>query len=351
MTSVVGCGVPGGAIDSGDERRRIVVVIPRILGWIALGTALVAAPAHADHIRVYVLTGQSNSLGTTSDPNEPDVTPGEGEADAQTMFYWSNVSTSYPPFTLYGDSGGRIVALQAQQGAGNNPMFWGPEFGFARAMYDAGERGIMIVKVSRGGGGNTWWSKADGGLMYSHLVEQVDQAVTVLATQGHTFDIVGLMYLQGESDDSYEASVSGERLGALIENLRHDLPRAEGMRAVIGGIAPAGENRDVVRAQQAALAASDPTIDYFSNLDLRWSLYDGIHFNKAAKLIVGERYAAVFLTCRPDVNGDGEVNTLDLLAFLNQWSAGDGGADWNEDGSVNSLDVLAYLNEWVGGCG
>lgn len=323
------------------------------LGWclavIVLGLA--AGAASADHFRVYVLTGQSNSLGTTNDPDEPDITPGEHGADAVTLFYWSNVSTSYPPFTLYGDSGGQIVSLRPQQGQGSHPMFWGPEFGFARTLYDAGERGVMVVKVSRGGGGNTWWSKADAGLMYSHPVEQVSQAMLRLTDEGHTFDIVGLLYLQGESDDSFEASVSGERLGVLIQNLRADLPRAGGMRAVIGGIAPAGENRDVVRAQQAALAASDPTIDGFSTVDLRWSLYDGIHFNKAAKLIVGARYAEEFLRCRPDLNGDGAVNSLDMLAFLNLWSAGDGSADWNDDGGVDTLDVLAYLNEWAAGCG
>lgn len=54
--------------------------------------------------------------------------------------------------------------------------------------------------------------------------------------------------------------------------------------------------------------------------------------------------------CVADFNGDGSVNTQDVLAFLNAWAAGDARADINGDGSVNTQDVLAYLNLWVAGC-
>ncbi|MCC7389154.1 MAG: PQQ-binding-like beta-propeller repeat protein [Phycisphaerales bacterium] len=54
--------------------------------------------------------------------------------------------------------------------------------------------------------------------------------------------------------------------------------------------------------------------------------------------------------CVADFNGDGGVNTQDVLAFLNAWVAGDARADINGDGSVNTQDVLAYLNLWVAGC-
>ncbi len=54
--------------------------------------------------------------------------------------------------------------------------------------------------------------------------------------------------------------------------------------------------------------------------------------------------------CPVDFNGDGEVNTLDVLAFLNAFTAGDDTADFNGDGNVNTLDVLAFLNAYVIGC-
>ena len=54
--------------------------------------------------------------------------------------------------------------------------------------------------------------------------------------------------------------------------------------------------------------------------------------------------------CGADFNGDGLVNTLDVLAFFNAWAAGDSAADINGDGTVNTLDVLAFLNLWAAGC-
>ncbi|HZW08993.1 MAG TPA: GC-type dockerin domain-anchored protein [Phycisphaerales bacterium] len=54
--------------------------------------------------------------------------------------------------------------------------------------------------------------------------------------------------------------------------------------------------------------------------------------------------------CPGDFNGDGEVNTLDVLAFLNAWNAGDDSGDFNDDGVNNTLDVLAFLNAWNAGC-
>ena len=54
--------------------------------------------------------------------------------------------------------------------------------------------------------------------------------------------------------------------------------------------------------------------------------------------------------CAADFNGDGDVNTLDVLAFLNAWNAREPRADFNNDGSINTLDVLAYLNAWNAGC-
>ncbi len=54
--------------------------------------------------------------------------------------------------------------------------------------------------------------------------------------------------------------------------------------------------------------------------------------------------------CRVDINGDGVVNTQDVLAFLNLWSANDAEADWNGDGNVNTQDVIAFLNDFNAGC-
>ncbi|MBK7405847.1 MAG: hypothetical protein IPJ41_14815 [Phycisphaerales bacterium] len=73
-----------------------------------------------------------------------------------------------------------------------------------------------------------------------------------------------------------------------------------------------------------------------------------------AKEMPSGRVAAVLLTpinaCDADFNGDGGVNSLDVLAFLNAWASSDGSADFNDDGDIDTRDVLVYLNAWNAGC-
>jgi hypothetical protein len=55
-------------------------------------------------------------------------------------------------------------------------------------------------------------------------------------------------------------------------------------------------------------------------------------------------------TCVGDADGNGVVDTRDVLAYLLLWAAGDITADVNGDGQVNTQDVLAFLNAWTAGC-
>jgi len=256
----------------------------------AFAAALFAVcSARAAHVRLFVLTGQSNSLGTTAG-GEVDPSPGSDPADAHVRFFWHNVADET---TSLGDSGGVFTNLCAQQGGyyPGSATHWGPEIAFGRRLFRAGLRDFGIVKASRGGGGNTHWSKADNGHMYTLVTATVAQAAANLTANGDSFEIAGLLYLQGESDTVAEASVASNRLAALAANLRADLPHAAALRVVVGGIAAAGATRDIVRAQQAAFAAADPTAAHFSTVDLRDQLYDELHFDKTAKLTVGARFA------------------------------------------------------------
>lgn len=72
-------------------------------------------------------------------------------------------------------------------------------------------------------------------------------------------------------------------------------------------------------------------------------------------LLPGGTIRALLLTpvpsnCVADFNGDGMVNSLDIISYLNAFNANDPTADINQDGSVNSLDFLAFLNAFVEGC-
>lgn len=245
----------------------------------------------AKHIKVYVLTGQSNSLGTTADKKDANARKAPADsADKKIAFFWSNRSTSAAdgPAAIIGDSGGKITTLTVQQGQNKNPTFWGPEMAFGRALYKAGERDFLIVKASRGGGGNGFWKR--GEQMYEHVLTTVNAALGELKKQGDSYSVVGLLYLQGESDSARESKVAGKNLGDLIDHLKEDLPEAKKMITVVGGIAAAGARRDVTRKQQKDLAASRSDTVYFSNIDLQSQLYDRLHFDKKAKLEIGKRF-------------------------------------------------------------
>ncbi len=294
---------------------------------------------------VYILTGQSNSLGTTA--LETPFDPGTDPADAATSFFWSNVQASnavYPP-ALYGDSDGAITALQMQQADGGaNSNFWGPEFGMARTMSGAGLSDILVIKVSRGGGGNGYWDKTifDGsnnnGHMWGHLRDTVDLGLAAMG-DGDTFEVKGFIYLQGESNSAAEAASADTRLGSLINNLKSHINTAypntaDNMQTVVGEIAASGSNANRIQTTQLqmALAAGDPDITFVTTNDLPLKS-DGIHFGRDEKLTIGERFANVFigLSEQPngvigDVNQDGLVSTGtgnpaddDVTAFIAGW--------------------------------
>jgi thermitase len=52
--------------------------------------------------------------------------------------------------------------------------------------------------------------------------------------------------------------------------------------------------------------------------------------------------------CPPDWNGDTVLNSLDFIAYLNDFTAGD--ADYNGDTTTDSQDFIAFLNDFVSGC-
>jgi hypothetical protein len=54
--------------------------------------------------------------------------------------------------------------------------------------------------------------------------------------------------------------------------------------------------------------------------------------------------------CPADYNEDGNVNVLDVVAFITLWNTAGEGADYNGDGNVNVLDVVSFITVWNNGC-
>ncbi|HZW09447.1 MAG TPA: GC-type dockerin domain-anchored protein [Phycisphaerales bacterium] len=90
-----------------------------------------------------------------------------------------------------------------------------------------------------------------------------------------------------------------------------------------------------------------------------WSLFDVRGISQDGSTLVGYGFhgseqepwiARLPRACRADFNGDGAVNTLDVLEFLNAFADGDAGADFDGNGVVDTRDVLAFLNVWAADC-
>ena len=315
--------------------------MPRFLRPIAFSVlfagALTPVSGRGATLDIYLLTGQSNSLGTPLNvlPNSANavnnsyVTPTtvttNAAADA-TPFWFDNFSATP------GDSGDITLgastawgAMAAQPGGfyPNNAWHYGPEIGFARRMYELGNRDFAVVKASRGGGGNGHWvrhadalgnvdyvTSGDTGQAYYKLYQTIRSATSSanLAALGYDdYRIVGLMYLQGESNTSTEAAVADTRFTDLMANLQADFAgKAVGMTAVVGEIASWSGNaaRTTTRTNQLALANARADIAFaFTNVanDASGGTQlakgsDALHFTADSQLTIGGRYADSFVS-------------------------------------------------------
>jgi len=60
--------------------------------------------------------------------------------------------------------------------------------------------------------------------------------------------------------------------------------------------------------------------------------------------------APTAITCRPDLDGDGELTIFDFLAFQNAFDDMDPVADFDDDGEFTIFDFLAFQNAFDAGC-
>lgn len=296
-----------------------------------------SSTASATTLNIYLLTGQSNSLGTVQDSVLTGV-PAIGSAPAEKSGVGGNPNVPfwYDNFHGYNDSTDTALgastawsALQVQPKGPYNYNFWGPEIGFSRELYDDGNRNFAVIKVSRDGGGNTLWQSSPtapatgtvsgAGVAYWKVVDTIKAATTPqnLTSLGYTdYKIVGLMYLQGESNSATEATAAATRLAAFVTDLQNQFPgKATGVKTVIGenlstdsnriygtagwqGTAGASSPSGVSNTNLQALADSSvSTYGWVRTDDLTIVNTDGlkIHADANSQITIGQRYADQFI--------------------------------------------------------
>lgn len=247
----------------------------------------------ATEIQVVLIAGQSNAAGRA---DATDLAPESADAGVEYFYHvTSSGGTSY-------DSGGSFVPLNTIQGN------FGPEFGLARTLKnDYAVNNLAIIKRARGAT-NLFEDWAPGGLMYDSFIADCTTALRSITARGDTFNILGLAWHQGERDSVVGRTAAHYQadLHAFLGNARSDLhdafPNAnfESLKVVIGEVSSKAE---ISSAQQAA-SELEGNARFVATGDL--NLFDGLHFDAAGQLAMGERMATSLMDLRDKILGEEE---------------------------------------------
>ena len=258
------------------------------------GVALLAGyPAAQAKSYVYILTGQSNSLGAVKgSPASPEqlaryrsdalMWNGNMERDTGKCFEqspaWQAVQPQLPSY-------------------GNLCM--GPEYGFAymmqkRGWHTRGGDDIRIIKASLDGGGNSFW--LPGAAAWLSMTSSIRSAMAALPRDSK---VQALLYLQGESDKGEEITRASERFLNLLANLGKKM-KIKLKLAVVGECATwsGRETKDAKGSTTAAalyaLSREKKNIGWVRTRDLsKITAGDsmGVHYDGKSQITIGARYA------------------------------------------------------------
>ena len=278
--------------------------IPCIYVAIVL-TSLFGSPVSADHFRVFLLGGQSNMGGVApvEDLEPPFDQPNED------VWIWQDDEVANVGWTAL--RGG----FSGSGSTGNDDTF-GPEVSLGDTLAGSfGTDRVAFVKHGEAGVGATMqlgWNPDLGGgqgpgQIYSDFLDKTNKALSFLANDGHSFEVSGVFFAQGNRDTSpnedggnaaveYEANFSNFTNALRNEFETPNLPIVFGQ---LGDFAINHENpirrRNVrlVRDAQASVAANDPWASMVVTDDI--SKLDHAHFDAAGQIDFGQRLGNAYL--------------------------------------------------------
>lgn len=301
----------------------------RTILFLPLAAALFAS-AEAKTLQLYILTGQSNSLGAVKGSPASSALLDQYKSNGSTRFWHNNFnkdsgnSVDYQP---QASSSWGTVTPQVCGTASSHYNCMGPEYGFAAMMERkgwslggtaSGDADTGIVKASLDGGGYTYWNK--GTKAYNTIINTIREACENALANGYdNVEIMGVMYLQGESNANGN-SIANSFL-TFLDNLQADISR-DGVdttrlanhQAILGeqalwnttnvtntatGDVTGGFNGNegkagTTRDQQHALAQENENMGWVPTRDLaKITSGDnmGVHYNGKSQITIGARYA------------------------------------------------------------
>jgi len=167
---------------------------------------------------------------------------------------------------------------------------FGPELSFGPAIAAAlpGQK-ILLLKVSEGGTSLAVdWNPNDPQKLYARFIHFVEAAQAKLKSDGDEVEIRGLIWMQGESDETLPPGKYQALLTAFIAKVRTDL-KMGALPFVIGQVYDNGK-RTAVIADQKAVATTVPATAFVDGTGLN-TFDHGTHYDAASQIELGRRFA------------------------------------------------------------
>lgn len=270
--------------------RRFRLAAAGLLGMVVMMSLASGMGAQEEQpALLFVVTGQSNA-GQQAKPSQ--VSPAAGAA-VEGAYYRAPQHTTTQA----------VVAMQPWRGA------FGIELSFARAVRAACPgREVIVAKVYLGGTSIIGWNPDAPNAQWRYDMGQVgnggkapqyprvlDAAEQAAARFGRPVEMAGLMWLQVERDShyTYGAMRYEANLRELVTSLRSDW-NAPGLPFVaIDSHTQLDSGGTVVHQALVNVSESMPAVGWVETRDL--GTRDGIHFDSAGVVTLGQRLAAEWL--------------------------------------------------------
>ena len=309
---------------------------------------LFAVSAYGDTIDLYIISGQSNAFESRVEPTD-DVPDNLLQPDFGIRYSFYDMFFDH---AMDWDSLRPRVLTSPTVGLGI-----GVEMSFGLAMDQARDNPVAIIKAWRGGANldrDFDPDATDGVMAYQAMMNHVNTQISVLEAQGHTVNIEGFAWIQGESDADDNTEVAGRygiNLAGFIDAVRTDLSVPD-MPFIYNRLNIGTDyiNEDGVRAGQEWVSANVPHVVMLDvdDVPLKPDLH---HYDAESKVLLGEMFADAMLfgPLKEDFNSDGLVNANDLNIVVANWNRSvppgvTSLGDADGDGFVGQADLMLVVN-------
>lgn len=181
-------------------------------------------------VRIFIIAGQSNAINIHADAGELNLSLIDTTAD----FYYHCGMPPLSGYPFFSTSGNKWTELGIQRQIpflGQHEYFFGPEITLVNGLGSFYENAAVIKCAYGGSNLAVDWDKnsVTGNMLYKLMIEQINQACTLLDSLGKEYSLEGFFWIQGESDASKlsYAQAYYENLGRFINGIRTDLNSTE----------------------------------------------------------------------------------------------------------------------------